>query len=444
MSTESPPIVSLQPPKNVSITDIETELGQIWQNQAINGEIPNATRASTFTFIVYEPEPTQYLLAELGFYDGPIDGIEGPATISAVKKAQKAYGLTVTGIADRTTIEQIKIAYSQRDANQTPLKEITNNDRGYVVADAIAATNPCRVISLCPILGEGGDVTAQVSAYCPVQKRANHTLVCCEYITLRGTVDGLERNGGVITAMTIGELPKFLWWKDRPDWEIPLFRRLATKVNSIILDSADFSQPIADLKATTQILQQGIPIADLNWYRIAPWQELAAEAFDPPERRKDVWEIDRVEINYEKGNPNQALMFLGWLASRLQWQPTALIYEDGDYDLRIVHLVGGNGKEIIAELAAMPVGEVGTVVGDIMGIRLASTNPDADCSTILCSEVAGCMQMESRGKAQSSRIEQVTQIADQNAELLLSQHIQRWGRDVLYEETIAIVGQILS
>ena len=37
-------------------------------------------------------------LKDLGFYDGPIDGIYGPATVEAVKKLQAECGLPQDGI----------------------------------------------------------------------------------------------------------------------------------------------------------------------------------------------------------------------------------------------------------------------------------------------------------------------------------------------------------
>ena len=42
----------------------------------------------------------QLRLRELGYYNGRADGGYGPMTASAVKKAQQAYGMEATGIAD--------------------------------------------------------------------------------------------------------------------------------------------------------------------------------------------------------------------------------------------------------------------------------------------------------------------------------------------------------
>jgi len=38
----------------------------------------------------------------------------------------------------------------------------------------------------------------------------------------------------------------------------------------------------------------------------------------------------------------------------------------------------------------------------------------------------------------------VTAINDQKAEFLLSQQLQRWGREVLYEESLAVAVKILK
>jgi glucose-6-phosphate dehydrogenase assembly protein OpcA len=451
MSTQSAPVVSLRAPKDVSVTDIEHELSQIWKDYQPDNQAQDAivaTQASTFTFIVYEPEPTQHMLAVLGFYDGPIDGIFGPAQVKAIKAAQKAYKLGETGKLDRDTMTKIQAAYHDRittthDTHALAVEKDVDN-RGYVVTDSIANTNPRRIITVCPSVGEDTGVGAQVSVYCPMKKQYLHSLVCSEYITLRGTPDALERNGESIANLAVADLPRFLWWKDTPAPNKPLFQQLAHQAHSVIFDSADFTTSETDLLQLSTILSQGMPVIDLNWRRIAGWQELTAEAFDPPARRKDITEIDRVDVNYELGNPAQALMFLGWLSSRLQWQPTSYIHSGGDYDLREIDFVAPDGRKIHTELAGMPTADSGEIPGDIMGVRLTSTNPKANCSTVLCSEVAGCMQMETKGGTQTARVEEVTSLAERNAEDLLAEYLQRWGRDLLYEESMTVVAQILS
>ena len=423
-------------------------MSQIWESyreSGSKGDFPIATRATTFTFVVYEPEETQQLLADLGFYEGPVDGITGPMTASSIRAAQKAYGLPRTGKANAELLATLREEVARKNSNgDSKLGAPGLGSVGSGVADAIVAANPCRIIALCPTAGEDRGVQAQVAAYCPVHKRNSGNLICCEYITLRGTEAALERVSGIVTGLMIGDLPTLLWWKANPDADRGLFQRLATTSSSVIVDSSSFAESEAELLLMQSLIEEGIPIADLNWRRLAAWQELAAEAFDAPERRAAIREIDRVTIDYEKGNTTQALMYLGWLASRLQWRPVAFKQEEGDYQIKRIKFAGPDERVVEAELAAIPTADWGDVPGDLIALRLNSTNEKADCGTVLCSEAGGCMRMETKGGAQTDRFNQVTPLFDQVTEQLLGQHLQSWGRDVLYEESLAVTAQMLK
>jgi glucose-6-phosphate dehydrogenase assembly protein OpcA len=436
------PLVALQKPKDISLDEIEAELSKIWFSQSGDRTAPAAVRATTFSMVIYEPEEFQQLLAALGFYDGPIDGIHGPQTKSAIKEAQQTYGLRVTGRVDPETRDRLRAEYALQPADRTQKTIANPNVRGFTVSDAIAVQNPCRIITLCPDIGEDQGVTAQVSAYCPVQKSSTN-LVCCEYITLRGTKEALERVSDIVVSLMIPELPKFVWWKATPNPEQELFRKLSAVCNCMILDSCYFSDPESEFLKMQGLIEGGTYIADLNWHRLEPWLELTAAAFDPPERRTALSEVDRITIDYEKGNAAQALMYLGWIASRLNWEPVSFTETGGDYDLKHVKFTAPNQKTIEAELAAIPTSDWGEIPGDLVGLRLTSTNLNADCCTILCSETMGCMRMEAGGTAQACRTEQVTALSDQKAEFLLGQQLQRWGQDVLYEESLAVAAQVL-
>jgi glucose-6-phosphate dehydrogenase assembly protein OpcA len=137
-------------------------------------------------------------------------------------------------------------------------------------------------------------------------------------------------------------------------------------------------------------------------------------------------------------------MYLGWFASRLQWKPVSYRYEGGDYDLRHFQFVTAEQRIISAELAGIPIADWGEVQGDLISLKLSSTNPEADCCTVICSGTVGCMRMEVAGGAQSCRIQQITPLDDQKTENLLGQQLLRWGGDKLYEESMSLTLQILN
>ena len=450
--TTTAPVIPLQTPKEVSLTQIQSELDAIWtlyEQPSADGSILGATKASTFTLLIYEPDETQQLLAELGYYTGPIDGIDGPRMNAAILSAQQAYKLPTTSKVSPELINRLRreaLICRGIDVKEGDVCSVSPYGRdidGSGLADAIASQNPCRIISLFPTTGQDEGIQAQVSAYCPIQKRTASAMVCCEYVMLKGSEAALERSSGLIQSLLKPELPSFLWWKGTPNLDQLLFQQMVRASTFLIVDSSRFSTDgEGDLVRLQTLVADGEQVADLNWRRLAPWQELAAEAFDSPERWQSLLDVDRVTIDYERGNPTQALLFLGWLASRLNWMPQSRVREGGDYEIQRIHFLSESGKAIEAELAAMPVGDTGLVVGDLLDLRLTSTNPDADCCTILCSETTGCMRLEEKGGAQHCWVNQVTPIGDEKAEILLSEQLRMTARDLLYEDSLMIAAQI--
>ncbi len=432
---QSPPMAKLLSSKNVAINEIPAALQELWQVNA------NAQRANTFSVVIYEPAPIQQLLTALGFYDGPIDGINGPLTRDALAKSQQAYDLTITGKANEVTFTKLEEAYlAASKQNIAP----TAAEQNYRAADAIAESGPSRIVTLCATNSTASELEAQVSAYSPIKKREQSAMLGCEYVMFSGNAALLEANSQIVQDVLLPDLPLYVWWKGTPKVDHALFSSLADRATHVLVDSATFVDSVMDFLSIPPLLTQGRSIIDINWQRIAPWQELTAATFDPPERRNAINEIDLVEVNFERGSSAQAWMYIAWLAGRLGWEPQSYQMVGGDYQLRQLQFLASDGRTIKAELASMPIAEVGEVVGDLMGIKLDSSDPKANCTTILCSETAGCMRMESGGKAQSGLVEQVNSLADQNAEQLVADNFHRSNRDWLYAETMTVLSKILS
>jgi glucose-6-phosphate dehydrogenase assembly protein OpcA len=451
MITSPAPLIALKTPQNVSLEEVNEVLNKIWTSEPSAGDdgtLVGATRARTFSLIVYEPSETQQLLGELGYYKGPIDGIDGPRTKAAIQVAQNHLGLLMNGRSSPellvTLREQLNTRRSQQDQSPLPQASYTLDAGSAGVADDVASQNPCRIITLCPIPESTGGITAQVSAYCPVQKQSSGSLICCEYIALKGTYEELAEASGFIQSLLIVDLPKFLWWKAVPDLQQELFRKLASFSNLVIVDSSTFDEATTALVTIQSLHQKGINVADLNWRRLSAWQELTAEAFDPPSRRAALSEVDRFVLDYEAGNAAQAFLYLGWLASRLNWRFVSSTHVGGDYDLRKIQFTNDDQRMIEAELAAIPVANTGEVIGDLIDLKLTSTNLEADCCTVICSETMGCMRMEAGGGAQSCRVQHVSPLMERSSEMLMSQQLQRWGQDILFQESLAVAAQILQ
>jgi hypothetical protein len=70
-------------------------------------------------------------------------------------------------------------------------------------------------------------------------------------------------------------------------------------------------------------------VVDLAWLRSTPWRERTAATFDRPARRRELDAIASVAVRHHPDSTVAAMLFIGWLASRLQWQVEPLLAHDG-------------------------------------------------------------------------------------------------------------------
>ena len=97
-------------------------------------------------------------------------------------------------------------------------------------------------------------------------------------------------------------------------------RRLAQVV---LIDSHD--EPEIDVAlCRAHELAEDSYVVDLAWLRSTPWRERVAAAFDPPVLRPQLREISGLTVRHRADSGAAAMLFVGWLASRLGWRPERL------------------------------------------------------------------------------------------------------------------------
>src|SRR2546428_594804 len=122
-------------------------------------------------------------------------------------------------------------------------------------------------------------------------------------------------------------------WGDRkpPHSARHHFEALPSLADRLIFDSADFARPDQVLPAIARVSEQArgrFGITDLNWTRLTPWREIVSTFFDVPAYRPFLDVITGVRVGFAVDmdgrdiHPSQALLFVGWLASRLGWRAT--------------------------------------------------------------------------------------------------------------------------
>ncbi len=70
-------------------------------------------------------------------------------------------------------------------------------------------------------------------------------------------------------------------------------------------------------------------VVDLAWLRSTPWRERVAATFDPPQWRDELGRISSVKVRHHADSGMAGLLFCGWLASRLGWEPDSLVPAHG-------------------------------------------------------------------------------------------------------------------
>ena len=222
---------------------------------------------------------------------------------------------------------------------------------------------------------EGVDVALQL--HCHVPRPDETAQICYEQILARVKGDADERVASVVIPLLVPDLPVFLWWTGTPPHDTRRFDDLIELADRLIVDSADFARPdrtlavIADLARTHHGRKFGV--TDLNWTRLTPWRELVAAFFDVDTWRPCLDNIVGVRVGFGVDmdgrdiHPSQALLLIGWLASRLGWQPVDALAPSEAGGL-LFKMASAEGAPIVVRVR--PRFERGLEPGDTSGVRI--------------------------------------------------------------------------
>ncbi|MDX6699100.1 MAG: hypothetical protein QOE65_2497 [Solirubrobacteraceae bacterium] len=133
--------------------------------------------------------------------------------------------------------------------------------------------------------------------------------------------DRLPGLSTIIDAVIISEVITVVWSPHGHDDAVDALLGLA---HVILTDSVVEPDPRAAL-ARVATLRDSAYVVDLAWLRSTPWRERVAATFDPPQWRGALARIAGVTVRHGPESAAAALLFCGWLASRLGWDPGSMI-----------------------------------------------------------------------------------------------------------------------
>jgi len=250
----------------------------------------------------------------------------------------------------------------------------------------LGVRHPSRAIVLVPQQGAGtAPMDARISTHCN-EVSGGGDRVCYEEVVLTVRGEAAEHLSGIVAPLLIHDLPTHIWWPGDPPWGDPVFDQLVEMGDRVIVDSADFSDLLSGLRRTSNLRRRS-GVGDLSWERLAWWQELTAQFFDAPRFRRYLPNLSRLAIRYavpprasrrhdeeEEVAPGvpapmaQALLYAGWIATRLGWRRHRTLepLADGGFRLRL------EGRHEMIDLLIEPTTTDEVRPGELLSVRLRS------------------------------------------------------------------------
>jgi glucose-6-phosphate dehydrogenase assembly protein OpcA len=135
----------------------------------------------------------------------------------------------------------------------------------------------------------------------------------------------------IVDPVLIQDLLTVVWSPHGHPEAIDALKGLA---HVVLLDSVEELDVHA---AVTRVedLAADLYVVDLAWLRSTPWRERVASLFDTRDMRQELGRISGVTVRHHPESAMAALLFVGWLGSRLGWKAEALIRADGGWDGKV-------------------------------------------------------------------------------------------------------------
>jgi glucose-6-phosphate dehydrogenase assembly protein OpcA len=152
-----------------------------------------------------------------------------------------------------------------------------------------------------------------------------HIAVGRERITLQIGPRHLGALDSIVDPLLVSDLATMVWAPHGHAEAVDALRRLA---QIVLLDSQD-ELTLGGGFARSADLAGEAYVVDLAWLRSTPWRERVAAAFDPPPERARLTAISSVTVRHREDSLAAAVLFCGWLSSRLGWKPGSLASASG-------------------------------------------------------------------------------------------------------------------
>lgn len=168
------------------------------------------------------------------------------------------------------------------------------------------------------------DASAAMTAEEDVER--GELAVAHEHVVLDVGEKHLKALDTIVDPLVVSDLATLLWSPHRHHEGVDAMSKLA---QIILIDSQNTEGPEYAVKRSGELAERHY-VVDLSWLRSTPWRERVASTFDPGQWRRDLASIDSVTVRHQPDSAMAGLLLLGWLSSRLGWEPGPMTeHKDG-------------------------------------------------------------------------------------------------------------------
>ena len=190
--------------------------------------------------------------------------------------------------------------------------------------EGVGRNHPSRTI-LCAVERGRTTIDAWATMITQGDPRPGELALCHEHIVLDVGTQHLPHLDTVAAPLLATDIATVVWSPHGHPEAVDSVLHLAQVV---LIDSVNEPDP-ATAVARAKTLAEEAYVVDLAWLRSTPWRERIASTFDPPRWREELRRISAVTVRHSPQSVMGGLLFLGWLATRLGWEPGTMIAQDG-------------------------------------------------------------------------------------------------------------------
>jgi glucose-6-phosphate dehydrogenase assembly protein OpcA len=191
--------------------------------------------------------------------------------------------------------------------------------------ERVGRYHPSRLI-LCAVESGRQTIDATVAITTESDREPGEPELVRERIVLDLGPRHLEKLNTIVDPLVVSDIATVTW---SPHGHPEAVDALLHLSQVMLVDSVNEFDARSAVHRARELAEDAY-VVDLAWLRSTPWRERVASTFDPPQWREELGRISAVTVRHHPESTVAGLLFCGWLAARLGWEPGSLMSANGN------------------------------------------------------------------------------------------------------------------